>query len=243
MSRRLQSVLADLHDRYGATAADLTADELEALVFACKRCDNPYSEINAELMERPIVVCRGVFMWPLTAGAAIWLAEYASAWWGRNSSMYRYAQIYALVHARDPTAFHRLDTKAKAAAAILDTALRLCCHAKELNAAMDAAYGIDPYHVSPKRTRAQKELESVAETDFAALVARLEISSGIPASEWLWGRSIVSMMKSYGELSVLATAAMGGKRNEAKKELDEAIANLARICAKIGERLKNEKGN
>ena len=30
MSRRLQSVLADLKERYGATAADLTADELEA---------------------------------------------------------------------------------------------------------------------------------------------------------------------------------------------------------------------
>ena len=93
MSRRLQSVLADLAERYGATAADLTADELEALVFACKRVDNPFSEINAELMERPIHVCRGVFMWPLTAGAAVWLAEYASVWWKSNSAMYRYAQI------------------------------------------------------------------------------------------------------------------------------------------------------
>lgn len=241
MSRRLQSVLADLHDRYGATAADLTADELEALVFACKRVDNPYSEINAELMEQPIHVCKGVWMWPLTAGAAVWLTEYASKWWKPTSTMYRWAQAYALVNGRNEGAFLSLDTKWRARAAILKTALSFGCHVGELNAAIDRAYGIDPYHQSKKKSTVEED----AETDFAALVARLEVSSGIPSTQWLWGRSLASMMKSYVELSTLAATAMVGEKNRLHIELDEAIENLARICAKIGERLKerNEKSN
>lgn len=238
MGQRLQSVLADLRDRYGATAADLTADELEALVLACRRVDSPYSAINADLMDRPIRVCAGVYLWPLTAGAAVWLAEYASAWWPAGSATYRWAQAYALVHGRDRDAFARLTTRGAARRAILGTALRFCCHAAELNAAIDRAYGIDDCHVSPKRTAVQSE----AETDFAALVARLEVASGIQKDEWLWGRGLVSMMKSYVELSQLAVASLPGEKNALHIELDEAVANLARICAKIGRRLKGEQG-
>ena len=241
MSRRLQSVLADLHDRYGATAADLTADELEALVFACKRVDNPFSEINAELMEQPIHVCKGVWMWPLTAGAAVWLTEYASKWWKPTSTMYRWAQAYALVNGRCEGAFLSLDTKWRARAAILKTVLSFGCHVGELNAAIDRAYGVDPYHVEPKATKHDEQ----AAVDFAALVARLEVSSGISVDQWLWGRSLISMMKSYRELSALSRAALGGEKANAQMELDEAVANLARICAKIGERLRerNEESN
>ena len=241
MSRRLQSVLADLHDSYGATAADLTADELEAIVFACKRVDNPFSEINAELMEQPIHVCKGVWMWPLTAGAAVWLTEYASKWWKPTSTMYRWAQAYALVNGRCEGAFLSLDTKWRARAAILKTVLSFGCHVGELNAAIDRAYGVDPYHVEPKVTKHDEQ----AGVDFAALVARLEVSSGISVDQWLWGRSLVSMMKSYRELSALAKAAFVGEKANAQMELDEAVANLARICAKIGERLRerNEESN
>lgn len=237
MGARLQSVLADLKDRYNATAADLTADELEALVYACKRVDSPYSALNAELMDRPVHVCGDVCMWPLTAGAAVWLTEYASTWWRDGSTMYRWAQAYALVHGRDKDAFSALTTKRAARAAVLKTALLFCCHAGELNAAMDRAYGIDEYHVSPKR---KNRIAAEAETDFAALVARLEVASGIRADEWLWGRSLVSMMKSYVELTCLAAAALPGEKKDLHLELDEAVANLARICAKIGERLNEQ---
>lgn len=235
MSARLQSVLQDLKDRYGATASDLTADELEALVFACKRCDSPFSELNAEMIERPVYVARGIWLWPLTAGAAVWLTEYASAWWKSSSAMYRFAQVYALVHGRDKDAFAPLTTKSLARAAILRCILRFGVHTAELTDAMDRAYGIDRYHVSPERKSPQAQK---AETDFAAIVARLEVASGIPADSWIWGRSLVSMMKSYGELSELATAAMGGTRTKMHDELDEAVENLARICSKIGRRLK-----
>jgi hypothetical protein len=180
-------------------------------------------------------------MWPRTAGAAVWLTEYASKWWKPTSTMYRWAQAYALVNGRCEGAFLSLDTKWRARAAILKTVLLFGCHIGEMNAAIDRAYGVDPYHVEPKVTK-HDEQEDV---DFAALVARLEVSSGISVDQWLWGRSLVSMMKSYRELSALAKAALGGEKANAQMELDEAVANLARICAKIGERLRerNEESN
>ena len=61
MSLRLQSVLQDFRDN-GITAADMTADELEALVHACERVNNPYSDINADLCEQPVKVCKGVYL-------------------------------------------------------------------------------------------------------------------------------------------------------------------------------------
>ena len=226
--------MADLKEQCGATVADLTVDEIEALVFACHRVDSPYSEINAELMERPIYVCKGVYMWPVTAGAQVWLNEYAESWWGKGSMMYRWAQAYALVNARNPDAFAPLTTKWKARRAILKTVLRFACHQGELSMAVNRAYGINPYDAPIKASPAQAK----AETDYAALVARLEVQSGIPAKAWLWGRSIASMMKSYTEMSELAVAAFKDKDDgEPHMELDEAVENLARVCAGIGERL------
>lgn len=235
MGARLTAVLKDLNDQFGATAADLTADEIEALVFACSRVDNPFSELNAELMERPIRVCKGVYLWPVTAGAQVWLMEYASAWWGEESTMYRWAQAFALLNARNPDAFADLTTKAKARSAILKASLRLACHMGELVQAVNRAYGILP-HDAPKKAKKSGPAEK-AKADFAGIVARLEVASGIPAKSWLWGRSVVSMMKSYAELSELSVAAFGGKNEQEQRELDEAIDNLARVCAAIGERL------
>lgn len=235
MGARLDSVLHDLKDRYGATAADLTSGEIEALVYACARIDSPYSEIDAELMERPIRVCEGVYLWPVTAGAHIWLTEFAEAWWPEGSRMYRWAQVYALVNARDPDAFSSLTTKARARAAVLRCALRLACHMGELGAAVARAYGAMP-HDAPRRPRRNAAAER-AKADFAGIVARLEVASGIPAKAWLWGRSVASLMKSYVELSELAVAAFRDGSGTARHELDDAVENLARVCAAIGERL------
>ena len=101
MPSRLQSVLDDLREATGATAADLTADEIESLVLACRRVDNPYAGVNADLMGRPVRVSRGVYLWPVTAGAQVWLTEFASAWWPRSSPMFAWARVHALAHARD----------------------------------------------------------------------------------------------------------------------------------------------
>jgi len=236
MGARLTSVLQDLKEQFGATAADLTADEIEALVFACARLDNPYSMINAELMERPIRVREGIYLWPITAGAFLWLTEYASAWWNEDSKMYCFAEAYALMNARNPDAFVELTDKKKARKAVLKTALRFAFYAKELRRAVNAAYGIAPHDV-PERKRKGDPVETY-KVDFAALVARLEVNSGIPAKTWLWGKSVFSIMKSYAELKNLAVAAFGGKQDDANRELEDAVQNLARVCEAISERLK-----
>lgn len=240
MPSRLQSVLDDLREATGATAADLTADEIESLVLACRRVDNPYAGVNADLMGRPVRVSRGVYLWPVTAGAQVWLAEFASAWWPRSSPMFAWARVHALAHAREPEAFAALVTKGKARLAVLKTALRLACSGRELARAVAVCYGEDP-DAAPDAGGKQDKLRRRASTDFAALVARLEVASGIPAADWLWGRSLVSLAKSYVELEELSDA-LGGGRRERRIELDEAVQNLARACAAISRRLRVERG-
>ena len=239
MNKRLEGVLADMRESLGIGMGDLTTDEITALVFACARVDNPYSFVNAELVEKPIFVCKGVYLWPITAGAQVWLNEYAAPWWGEGSAMYRWARVFALVNARNPDAFDGLDTKTKARAKILKCALRLVCHQRELSAAVSMAYGEHP-HECPKKPNDNDES---AATDFAALVARLEVASGIQAKTWLWGKSVVGMMKSYVQLSQLQVAVFGKRNEEADAELDAAVENLARVCAAITERVKNEQGH
>ena len=246
MSARLQSVLDDLRAETGATAADLTPGELERLVLACRRVDSPYSDVNAELIGRPIRVTRGVYLWPVTAGAQVWLSEFAARWWPESSSMFAWARVYALAHARTPDAFSSLTTHFKARLAVLATALRLACHGRELARAVALAYGSDPsgpagaVSSAPSEDRLSVGPSSRAQFDFAALVARLEVASGIPAADWLWGRSLVSLAKSYAELEDLSTA-LGGRRAERHLELDDAISNLARVCADISRRLRAER--
>lgn len=233
---RLQSVLADLQDRYSITAGDLTAEELTDLVNACNRADSPFTDVNASLIEKPVLVTKGVAFYPLTAGATIWLEEYASQWWKRTSMMYAWARLYALSHARDKDAFISLDTKEKARKAILKTALRLVCYEGEVSAAVAHCYGNDP----DEEPRENKRVRELAETDFASLVARLEVSSGIAADEWLWGRSLNYMLRSYCELSTLNASMMGGHIDR-HNELDDAVENLARVMARISRRIKEGK--
>lgn len=240
MSARLQSVLDDLRAETGATAADLTADEIEALVLACRRVDSPYSDVNAELIGRPVRVARGIYLWPVTAGAQVWLSEFAARWWPESTSMFAWARVYALAHARTPGAFSSLTTHSRARLAVLATALRLACHGRELARAVALCYGSDPEVQSAAVSATGRVRPVRAQTDFAALVARLEVASGIPAADWLWGRSLVSLAKSYVELEDLS-AALGGRTAQRHLELDDAISNLARVCAAISRRLRTER--
>ncbi len=242
MSGRLASVLADLREETGATAADLTADELTDLVHACERVDSPFSDIHADLMGRPIRVAPGVTLWPITAGAQVWLDEFAAAWWPKGSAMYRWANVYALVHARNPDAFSRLVDKSAARRAILLSALRLAVHAPELERGILLAYGVRP-HDEPPPERRRRDDRDDTHADFAALVARLEVASGISRDEWLWGRSLASLSRSYCELANLQAATLGSSRTECRLELDEAVANLARTCSRISRRLRATRQN
>lgn len=233
----LKRELRDLKERYGASVEDLTADELERLVLACRRVERPFSNVNMALVERPVRVCEGAYLWPITAGAQIWLEEFAAEWWKPESMMYKWARVYALAHAREPEAFTSLQDKSSARKAIIRTLLRFACHGAELQDAVDRCYGIRD-QVAPEKKR---KSEVRAQTDFASLVARLEVESGIPAGTWLWGRSMVQTMMAYAELHEFAATFAGGERKHMKDELDEAMNDLARLKRDIHVRLMAEK--
>ena len=239
MALRLKSVLQDLADQ-GVGKADLTAEEIEALVYACARCDNPYSDINAELCEHPVKVCKGLYLWPITAGAQIWLAEYVEAWWRKGTSMYRWAQIYALYNARNADAFAPLVTKGKARAAILACMLRMVAHRGELAVAVNRCYRLHYHDVEDPNAPERPDNEQAQ--SFAHFVAMLEVESGIPAKSWLWGKSLNTMVQTYYRMTALASAFGGGKAAEEMTfELNDALTNLASVKARIVERVKIEK--
>ena len=232
---RFQKEAQSLRERHGIGMDDLTAGELAALVHAVERVCSPYTDMNVELVERPVFVCKGVWFWRPTAGAQIWLDEYAAKWWPKKSRRWKWAQVYALKNARDAEAFAPLVTRWEAEKAIVACALRLPVHGAELQDAINRAYGIMP-HDAPRKARSRVErMRAEAETDFAAIVARLEVESGIPRSIWLWERSIVYAMNAYCQMHEFAAAfSMSGKdRSRMVDELDDAMRNLAAVKAAI----------
>jgi len=240
MSLRLKSVLQDFKDQ-GITAADMTADELEALVHAVERVNNPYSDINADLCEQPVKVCKGVYLWPLTAGALMWLEEYAAAWWKKGSSMYRWAQTYALANARNPNAFIDLTDKWTARKAIVKTALRFACHRAELAVAKNRCYGLRPHDVK-ENTPAGAPDEQAA--NFAHFAAMLEVESGIPAKSWLFGKSLEDLVTTYRRMANLKNAFGGAEAAEKMTfELNDALSNLARVKSMIHGRITAERAS
>lgn len=236
---RLAKEVDELRRRLGIGLDDLTAAELSAFVHAIDRVCSPFSEVNAEIVERPVYVCKGVWFWRPTAGAQIWLDEYAAKWWRKGSLRYRWAQVYALKNARDPDAFAGLTTRWKAERAIVACALRLPVHGAELADALARAYGASAAGV-PRRAKSRADkIREQAQTDFASLVARLEVESGIPRKAWLWDRSLVYTANAYCEMHEFADAfSMGGGKSRMLDELDEAIRDLAAIKAAIARRIE-----
>lgn len=241
---RLAKEVDELRARLGIGLDDLTASELSSIVHAVDRVCSPFAEVNAELVERPVQVCDGVWFWRPTAGAQMWLEEYAEKWWPRGSVMYRWAQVYALKNARDPDAFARLTTKWEADKAIVACALRLPVSGAELSHAIARAYGASPPDIPRKRKTRADRIREQAKTDFASLIARLEVESGVPRNVWLWERSLVYVVKAYVELHEFAAAySIGGGGSSARMldELDEAIKDLAAVKMAIAVRVEAER--
>lgn len=222
MSVRLESEIAKLKSA-GVSLADLTAGELCELVRACDRCDNPFGAVNAEAAGFPIKVRDGVFLWRLTAGAIVWLDEYAARWWGEDTAAYKWATVYAMRHARDAAAFHTLTDEADAYRAIRADLLTLNCTEEEIDAAL-ARFNDDG---------GDKRRPPVTAPDWRALAAMVEARTGIKAEEWIWGRAALSLADSYNRLCQFAAAEGVAKPPRMKDELDKAIIRLARVVAGI----------
>ena len=229
----------------GVSRDALKPGELYSLAHAAARCANPFSEVNAELADRPIFVCLGVWLWPPTAGALIWLTEFAAKWWKGDSLRFHWAHVYALIHAREPEAFARLTDRWAAWRAVARCALRLAVHGRELAAAIRKAYGEedDSLELGAKSLELKAQSSNTnaqCATDFARIVARLEVESGIPRITWLWGRSLLYVYTAYAEMRSFAAACAGkGGEGRMNDELDEALTNLAKVKAGIVRRVRS----
>ena len=219
----------------------LKPGELYSLAHAAARCANPFSEVNAELAERPVAVCKGVWLWPPTVGAMIWLTECAAKWWKEGTLRFHWAHVYALVHAREPEAFARLTDRWTAWLAVMGCALRLAVHGRELAAAIRKAYGEEstPDGAGESTRHGGRESGGSHATEFAQIVARLEVQSGIPRSAWLWERSLMYVYTAYSEMRSFAAACAGkGGAGRMTDELDEALTNLSKVKAAIVRRVR-----
>ena len=235
-NRRLEAELAGIRSRFG-TIDGLTADEIAALVDACRRADSPFGSAHKELLGMPAAVLRGYEFRPLTIGASVWLDEYAAKWWGDDSNRYFWALVYALVHGYERAAFTSLTSEEAARRAISRMTLRFAFGRKALERAVDAALG--------RRTPDKRAGDDGDESpmDWSAVVAELEAATGIRRDEWLWGRSEQYTAWAYSKMRRLV-AMRAGDRDSGKRildSLDRAIQNLAEIKHGIKTRLEAKR--
>ena len=233
-NRRLDAELAGIRSRFG-TIDGLTADEIAALVDACRRADSPFEDSHRELIGAPAAVVRGWEFRPLTIGAAVWLDEYAAKWWGDDSNRYFWALVYALVHGYERAAFTSLTSEVAARNAIRRMTLHFAFGRKALERAVDAALG--------RGTRKQEDegADNGGPLEWSSIVAELETATGIPRDEWLWGRSKRYTVWAYSKMCNQIAKRAGRGARRAFDALDRAIQHLAEIKHGIKQRIEAKR--
>lgn len=212
--------------------ADLTADEIVALVKACERMAHPFSMFNAELAGFPHKLKCGTVLYRLTIGATVWLDEYAGKWWSEKTKSYFWALVYALGNARNPKAFETLTDKDIAHKAIAKYSLTIAATEDEL---LDAIAEM----TSEKAER--KTAEVLSDADYCEIVRDLEVATGIAADEWVWNKSADWVVRAFNRHQNIIKQSAGEHTSRMKDELDHATNCLANIRINIVNRVKAEK--
>ena len=229
----LAEALADMQSRQGVALADLEPAEVVSLVRAVERVANPYAEVNADAAGIPVRVAGGVWFWHLTVGASVWLDEAERMLpSGTENRLYKFCLIYACGNARTKGAFPPIDSPETLETLVKGYFRGLACTIDEVNLALDRIFG---------RERGEAKPEETPETvSWAAICARLETQTGIPADEWMWGRSGKYVLNCYRDLHAFAEAnAKDGAKRHAADELDEAVIALQELKLSIMRRVKN----
>ena len=227
--------LADLERRMKVKLSDLRPGEIAALVRACDRVASPYSEVDADAAGMPVRVAEGVHFWKLTIGASVWLDDVeAMLPKGRANDRYKLALVYAVRHSREPEAFAGLDTVAAVERAVKKDFRTLAATPREVNSALEAVLGLRP--------RQPSDVEDAA-LSWAALCARLETQTGIPAHDWMWKHSSSYAVKSYHDLHDFARAycaAKGSSTRHMADELNDAVNAMQRLKVEIRDRVRGD---
>ena len=227
--------LADLERRMKVKLSEMRPGEVAALVRACDRVASPYSEVDADAAGMPVRVADGVHFWKLTIGASVWLDDVeAMLPRGRANDRYKLALIYAVRHGREPEAFAGLDTVAAVERAVKKDFRTIAATPAEVNAALESVLGLRP--------RPPSDVEDAA-ISWAALCARLETQTGIPAQDWIWKHSSAYAVKCYYDLHDFARAycsAKGSPTRHMADELDDAVNALQRLKVEIRDRVRGD---
>ena len=225
--------------RQGVELADVTSEELYDLAEAARRCADPFREVNADAAGFPVRVCEGVWFWKLTIGASVWLDEVEPILGGGKSPRYRLAMIHALVHSREPGAFAGLDTERKIMRAVKATMRTIHATPEEVDRAMDELFGIRPV------ARSGRADASTSAASWAAICARLETQTGIPAHDWMWNRSGAYAILAYHDLHAFARAYSNGRDGGDRMidELDDAMTGIRLVAARIEKRVKAKRAS
>lgn len=236
MSAHFEKEVAELRQR-GITLDQLTADEVEELVLACKRMANPFSECNLEAVGMPVVLADGTTLYNLTIGASVWLDEFAFKWWGKQTKAYFWALVYALANGRTPESFSgEMTSPEKAKERIVKMAARIHITEDEL---LDGIYRA--MHNRRERTEnASGRIERG--TDWGELIRTMEATTGIPSRYWAWECSSDWVVREYHKQRQFIKAMKGEREVRMKDELDYATNALARIRSSILGRLGKLEG-
>lgn len=231
-SLRFSGECADLEARVGSS---LSASEHVKLWLACDRVDYPYKGRNLDLIGSP--VSNGpLTLHKMTVAASIWLDECAEKWWDTSSGAYFWALVYALAHGRNKGGFDALLSKESAEGIIKSWARRLTLTREEVEEAANTILEVG-------RDIENEKVDTGAPTpdiDWSGLIQELEVTTGVSASEWLYGKSAEYTLKAYSKHRDILILTAGGKPDSID-DLDSAITQLARTKKQILMERKNGK--
>lgn len=229
---RFATELGALESECGIKATDILPDELAALLDACRLVDHPFSFSKAHLFDLP-ARAGNLVLRPLSIGACVWYQHMLQNF-DFSADRRFWCLVYALAYGRNAEAFEAMYDKAHAEATVLEMCRTITCTKEELEEAVDMVLARESNQREQPKTGEQPQ-----DADWEGLVAQLEVQSGILREEWLWGRSRESTLKTYREMKNLLQRMAGSPKGaQAEKELDDAIANLARVKAQIYRRVK-----
>lgn len=232
-SLRFRTECADLENRVGVP---LSAAEAVKLWLACDRVDHPYKGRNLDLIGKP-VVNGNLTLYKLTVGASVWLDECAEKWWGNNTGEYFWALVYSLAHGRTVGAFDSLLDKNSAEKTINKWQKTITLTRGEVEEAVDAILDIGR-DIPSSKEQAQRQTQQPQDIDWSGLIQELEITTGIPAHEWLYGKSAEYTLRAYSKHRDILILTAGGNPDSVD-ELDTAITQLARTKKQILEGRQN----
>lgn len=233
----LEKAVGDLETRMGVKRGEILPGEYFALSMACAKCASPFEDVDAAAAGWPLRLADDVYLWPLTIGAMMWL-DRARKWYASDADGRRFADAlaFASLNSRRPGVFVALDSREKAERAVRDALERCPVTSAEMDAALERVLD---------NPRAGRDNEPQQRTAFswAALCAKLEARTGIPARDWIWEKSGGYVLKCYAALEEFAFAAAlqaGSKAvyTRMKDELDDAMENLQRVKVAIMRRVR-----